>query len=219
MGDLVSGKNHEDLDVSNERTLVDQTLEVGELVYQAIVDLHSHAGWRIRVRNVIGNHGRLDKIPRHKRKPENMDYLVGRMVQTMCKMGLDDRVEVEVPRGSRQVIEAAGHRIALMHGDGVKAQSFAGIPFYSMKQKADALQAMYRALEIPPVDHIIIAHFHQHIHWPGIVTVCPSFKGPDEFVMDTRFGYQPASAIIQDWHPRYGLTSTNYISLQHVGQA
>jgi hypothetical protein len=76
---------------------------------------------------------------------------------------------------------------------------------------------MYRALEIPSVDHVIIGHFHQHIHWPGIVSVCPSFKGPDEFIMDTRFGYQPAGAILQDWHPRYGLTSTNYISLQHVG--
>jgi hypothetical protein len=217
MGDLVSGNNHEDLDVSNERGIVDQALEIGELIYQAIVDFHSHAPWTIRVRNVIGNHGRLNKIPRHKKKYDNLDYLVGRMVQKMCEMGLDDRVDINIVRGSRQIIEAEGARIALMHGDGVKAQSFAGIPFYSMKAKTDALQAMYRALEIPSVDHVIIGHFHQHIHWPGIVSVCPSFKGPDEFIMDTRFGYQPAGAILQDWHPRYGLTSTNYISLQHVG--
>ncbi len=216
LGDMVSGANHEDLDTTNARGQVEASLAVAEILYGMVVDFAERFS-SVKVTVITGNHGRLHKVPRHKQRYENWDYMSGRVLAMLCKMGLDDRVEVVVPRGSRHIIEVAGRRIALMHGDGVKAQSFAGIPFYAMKSKHDALQSLLRVLDLPPVDQVSMGHFHEHIHWPGVVVVNGSIKGGDEYIQDTRLKHTPPMQILQEWHPRYGLTTTDYIDLEHVG--
>jgi predicted phosphodiesterase len=212
LGDMLSGDNHEDLDVTNASVMADQTFEMGRALYDMIVRLRQSGQFgEVRVYIVRGNHPRAHKIPRHKQPHANYEYLMGRHVAEMVRLthGLGG-VSVEVPRSSRLVVEVAGRRVCLTHGDGVKAASFAGIPWYAMKSKRDALQAMHRALGISQVDQISMGHFHQHVHWPSDcnIVVNGSIKGGDEYVQDTRYAHTPPMQIVQDWHPRKGLAST-----------
>jgi hypothetical protein len=217
LGDMTSGNNHEDLDTTNARGMVDQALDVAELLYGMAADFADHFP-RVSFTVMTGNHGRIHKIPRHKARYENWDYVAGRALETMVRMGLDDRTTVVVPRGSQHIISVAGHKVALTHGDGVKAASFAGIPFYGLKQRRDALQAMLRSLNLPPVDQVSLAHFHVPIWWPGEcnVLINGSIKGADEYVMDTRHAATPPVQLLQEWHHKFGVTSVNHIDLEHV---
>lgn len=213
LGDMTSGNNHEDLDVTNALGMVDQAMDVADMLYGMAQDFAAEFP-AVEFTVITGNHGRIHKVPRHKQRFENWDYVSGRALARMVeKAGLP--VEVVVPRGSKHVIQVAGRHIALTHGDNVKAASFAGIPFYGFKQKRDALQQLLRTLGLPQVDQISSGHFHQHIHWHDNcnIVVNGSIKGGDEFVMDTRYAATPALQIIQEWHPRYGLTCTDYINL------
>lgn len=217
LGDMVSGNNHEDLDVSNALGQTDQAMDIADMLYGMAQDFAQEFA-EVEFTVITGNHGRIHKVPRHKQRFENWDFVAGAAFQRMVeKAGLP--VSVVVPRGSRHVISVAGRRVCLTHGDGVKAASFAGIPWYAMKSKADALQSLMRTLGIDLVDQILMGHFHQHIHWPAAacnIVVNGSIKGGDEFIMDTRYASTPAMQIIQEWHPRHGLTCTDYIDLEHV---
>lgn len=215
LGDMVSGIQHEDLDTTNARSMMDQALEVAEMMHTQLAIFSDHFP-EVHATVITGNHGRVHKQGRHKSPFENWDYIAGMIVQKTAKLGLDDRVTVTVPRAAREIITVAEHRIALMHGDGIKAANFAGIPFYSSKAKHDALQTLLRKLGLPPVDQISVGHFHQLLHWPNVMVFNGSIKGGDEYVMDTRLAYTPAQQLLQEWHPKYGLTTHDFIDVDRV---
>lgn len=217
LGDMVSGIQHADLETTNARGMMDQALDVADMLYQMIQDFTQHFP-KVNVAVITGNHGRMHKDTRHKKRYENWDYLSGRVLETMCSMGLDNRVAVTVPRGSRHIMDVCGRRVAIMHGDGVKAQNFAGIPWYSLKTKRDAMQSLLRSLDLPAVDQISMGHFHVPAWMPGECSVLMngSVKGGDEFVMDTRLNYTPPVQLLQEWHPKFGVTAVDHIELGHI---
>lgn len=216
LGDMTSGNNHDDLDVSNALGMVDQAMDVADMLFSMAQDFVSEFP-KVIFTVITGNHGRIHKVPRHKQRYENWDYVAGRALEQMVKKaGLP--VEVVVPRSTRHIIDVKGYRVCLTHGDGVKASSFAGIPFYSLKSKRDALQSMMRTLDILPVDQISMGHFHIPIWWPGECSILMngSIKGGDEYVQDTRYAHTPPVQLLQEIHPRHGVTSVNHIDLGHV---
>lgn len=221
LGDMLSGDNHEDLDVTNASVMADQTFEMGQALYEMITSLaRSGQFGEVRAYIVRGNHPRAHKVPRHKQPHASWEYLMAKQVQSAVRMttGLTD-VTVEAPRSTRHIIDVAGYRVCLTHGDAVKAANFAGIPFYGLKARRDALQSMMRTLGLAQIDQISMGHFHQPIWWPGECSVCMNgaIKGADEYVMDTRYAATPAVQLLQEWHPVHKVTSVNHIDLDHVG--
>lgn len=216
LGDMVSGIQHEDLDTTNARAMSEQALEVAELCHNQL-ELFAEYFPAVEATWIVGNHGRVHKQGRHKAPFESWDYIAGRILQRTAELSLPEHVSVNVPQASREIITVAGqYRLALMHGDGIKAANFAGIPFYSSKAKHDGLQTLLRKLGLPPVDQVSVGHFHQLLHWPNVMVFNGSIKGGDEYVMDTRLAYTPAQQLLQEWHPKYGLTTHDFIDVDRV---
>jgi len=73
---------------------------------------------------------------------------MGKFVQALAR----DTFNVIVPKDLVYQHEVFNQTIGLTHGDGVKAQAFAGIPWYSMKQRRDAFQSLMKSLGMPQLD-------------------------------------------------------------------
>lgn len=222
LGDMLSGNIHEELEITNAMVMVDQVVEMAE---ELTAFLATVAAYFPEVECIIvpGNHPRTKKKPSAKNRYDSWEYLMGKMVQAQVAAGFYHlpeemgNVTVKVPRDIIYIHEVAGHRIAMYHGDGIKSNSFAGLPFYGMKQQETALQKLCRDLGIPPVDRIAMGHFHQHMSWyhAGIM-VNGSIKGGDEFSLSRYMSFHKPMQVIEEYHPKHGLTCTDYIDLSNV---
>lgn len=219
LGDMLSGIIHEELEVTNEIVMVDQATEVAHLLY----NLFSDAAARFdEVEMVImpGNHPRLFKKPRHKQKFNNFEFLMGKMVQSIVNAVNpdNDKLKVIVPRDLIYVHPIFDYRIGMTHGDGVMSNSFAGIPFYGMRNRREAIQALMSQMGQKRLDMLLMGHFHQYVDWKGEcdIVINPSIKGGDEFGMSTRYQAPEAMQLLMEWHPEHGRTATNYINLDQI---
>jgi predicted phosphodiesterase len=106
----------------------------------------------------------------------------------------------------------------MTHGDGVMSNSFAGIPFYGMRNRREAIQALMSQMGQKRLDMLLMGHFHQYVDWKGEcdIVINPSIKGGDEFGMSTRYQAPEAMQLLMEWHPEHGRTATNYINLDQI---
>lgn len=216
LGDMISGVIHEELEVNNEIVMVDQCTEMAHILFNLGLDF---AGEFAEVEMVImpGNHPRLTKKPRHKAKFNNWEFMMGKMVQGMAEASKSG-LTVVVPRDLVYIHQIFGHRVAFTHGDGVKSNSFAGIPFYGLRNQREAVQALMSQLGLARVDMINMGHFHQYMDWRGEcdIVINPSIKGGDEYGISTRLQAPEAGQLLMEWHPEHGRTATNYITLDQI---
>ena len=107
----------------------------------------------------------------------------------------------------------------MAHGDGVKAQSWGGIPFYSIRSKRDAIQSLLRHLGQPQIDLLLMGHFHQPAVLEGTdctVIMNGAGKGGDEYSIGTRYASQDPVQLLLTLHEKHGLTDTSRINLRSV---
>lgn len=219
LGDMLSGIIHEELEVTNEIVMVDQATEMAHMLYNLYADC-SERFPAVEMVVIPGNHPRLHKKPRHKQKFNNYEFMMGKMVEGMVKANAGDNaaLTVKVPRDLAYVHTIFDYRIAMMHGDGVMSNSFAGIPFYGLRQRREAIQALMSTVGEERIDMLLMGHFHQYMDWKGEcdVVINPSIKGGDEFGISTRLQAPEAMQLLMEWHPEHGRTATNYINLEHI---
>ena len=216
LGDMLSGIIHEELEVTNEIVMVDQATEVAHMLYNLYADCAERFD-EVEMVIMPGNHPRLFKKPRHKQKFNNFEFLMGKMVEGMVGVSANGGT-VTVPRDLAYVHDIFNFRIALMHGDGVMSNSFAGIPFYGLRNRREAIQALMSTVGEDRVDMVLMGHFHQYMDWRGEcdIVINPSIKGGDEFGISTRLQAPEPMQLLMEWHPDHGRTATNYINLGHI---
>lgn len=216
LGDMISGNIHEELAESNESPVSDQLVRMAHLMVDVIGSLSENFP-EVEVIVMPGNHPRLTKKPRHKRKYDNLEYIMGEMVKAIVRD--IDNVEVIVPKDLIYVHDIEGHKVGFTHGDGYKSTSFAGIPFYGLARKRAAFQEGLKGLGMPPVDMLMMGHFHQLLWWPGRgcdLIVNGSIKGPDEYAFDTMHAGDEAQQALITINKRHGITSFERINLGSI---
>lgn len=213
-GDMLSGNIHEELEVTNAFPMSEA------LVKMAYMLLDMGLAWRsafpeVELIVMPGNHPRLTKKPRSKGKWDNWEWVLGQFVKALA----GDRFAVTVPKAIVHAFPIFGKRIGASHGDGVKAQSFAGIPHYAMKTRRDAMQALLKSIGEPTLDMLLYGHFHQLIYDEGSgcsLVINGSVKGGDEYGITTRYSAPSAVQALMTFHPKHGMTDLSRINLDAV---
>jgi predicted phosphodiesterase len=216
LGDMISGNIHEELAESNESPVSDQLVRMAHIMVDVIGSL-SEVFPEVEVIVMPGNHPRLSKKPRHKRKYDNLEYIMGEMVKAI--VAPIENVEVIVPKDLIYVHDIMGHKVGMTHGDGYKSTSFAGIPFYGLARKRAAFQEGLKELGMPLVDMLVMGHFHQLLWWPGRgcdLIVNGSVKGPDEYAFDTMHAGDEAQQALITMNRKHGITSFERINLGSI---
>lgn len=134
LGDMVSGIIHEELVETAEGTLMEWLLDGAHVIAQGLRDLAANFE-QVNVVCVVGNHGRLQKQYRFKKRYANYDYLLYRILQ--LELADQDNVTFEIPKSFWALHEVEGHQFLLLHGDNIK--SWAGIPWYGIERACSRL--------------------------------------------------------------------------------
>lgn len=214
LGDMLSGDIHEELEITNQFPMSEALVKLAYLL-NSMGRAFAEEFPQVELIFMPGNHPRLTKKPRHKNKWNNWDYVLGHFVSALS----DKQYVVQVPKDIVYIHEVFQYRIGMVHGDGVKSASFAGIPWYGMKSRRDAIQALLRHLKQPAIDYLLMGHFHQFLYWQG--TDCDLFingavKGGDEYSIDTRHSSTDPVQGLLTFHEKHGLTDISRINLKEI---
>lgn len=215
-GDMLSGDIHEELAITNFMPTSQALTEMSYMLY----DFGSAVSEMVEDVEMIvmpGNHPRLTKKPMFKQKWNNWETVMGHFVAGLAK----DRFTVTVPKDLVYRHKIFDRTIGISHGDGVKAQSFAGIPHYAMEKRRTKLQSLLRQVGQEQLDMLVYGHFHQLIYDEGqgcSLLINGSIKGGDEFSTGTTYSAQTPVQALCTFHPRHGLTDLSRINLGGVNE-
>lgn len=213
-GDMLSGDIHEELEVTNEFSLSEALTGMAYMLF----DFGRAVAEEVEEVEMIitpGNHPRVTKKPRYKQKWNNWETVMGHFVAALAK----ERFTVTVPKDLVYRHKVFNFTVGISHGDGIKAASFAGIPWYSMKQRQDAIQSLLKSLGQEQLDVLIYGHFHRLIYDEGqgcSLLINGSIKGGDEFSTGIRYQAQAPVQALLTFHPKHGLTDLSRIHLGHI---
>jgi len=213
-GDMLSGDIHEELEVTNEMPLSEALTGMSYMLF----DLGSALAETVEDVEMIiipGNHPRTTKKPRFKQKWNNWETVMGHFVAALAK----DLFTVTVPKDLVYRHKIFDKVVGLSHGDGVKAQSFAGIPHYAMEKRRTKLQSLLKQIKAEQLDLLVYGHFHQLIYDEGqgcSLLINGSIKGGDEYSTGTTYSAQSPVQALLTFHPRHGITDLSRINLGHI---
>lgn len=215
LGDMLSGDIHEELEINNENPLPVALVTLSYYLHDMATSLQKEFG-DVEFVFIPGNHPRTTKKMRFKqRTTTNWEYVLGHMVKALAR----DSYKVSVPLEIVPIIPIFGFRLGLHHGDSIKSNSFAGIPFYGMRQRREAVQALLRHLGQPAVDFLAFGHFHMPTVMEGTdatIIINGSVKGGDEYSIGNYFSSNDPVQLLLTFHQKHGLTDYSRINLKGV---
>lgn len=215
LGDMLSGDIHEELEVSNQFPLAESLVNLAYYLHDMFLSLAKEFP-EVEVVVIPGNHPRQFKKPRFKAKTiTNFEYILGHFIASLAGTSY----KVTVPKDLVYVHEVCGQRIGMTHGDGVQSNSFAGIPWYGIKQRQDALQSLMRHLGNPGLDYLLMGHFHRPTMMVGTdstVLINGAVKGGDEYSLGTRLSATDPTQLLLTFHDSHGLVDVSQISLRQI---
>jgi len=215
LGDMLSGDIHEELEVTNENPLPVALVTLAYYLHDMGVSLRKEFD-DVELVFIPGNHPRTTRKPRFKQKTTmNWEYVLGHFVKALAA----GSYTVTVPKAMVYVHKVFGWRIGMSHGDAVKSNSFAGIPFYGIRQRREAIQALLRHLGQPGLDYLLMGHFHQPTMLVGTdatVLINGAIKGGDEYSIGTYLSSNDPVQLLLTLHEKHGLTDVSQINLKSV---
>lgn len=215
LGDMLSGDIHEELEVTNQMPLAEALVKLAYYVHDMCVSFAKEFP-AVELVVLPGNHPRQFKKPRFKQKTiTNFEYILGHFIASLSR----GAYTVNVPKDLVYVHPVFGYRIGMTHGDGVKSNSFAGIPFYGIKQRQDALQSLLRHLGADGIDYLLMGHFHRGTIMEGTdstVIINGAVKGGDEYSLGSRLSSNEPMQYLLTFHEKHGLTDASRINLGAV---
>lgn len=197
-GDLISGDIHDELEQTNEATVVETTLHWTEPI-AAGIKLLAEAYGRVHVVGVVGNHGRRQRRPRYKRRAtDNWDWLLMRSVARL--LASDERVTWQVPQSLYADVRIYDMSLRLEHGD--EARGGTGIagalsPLLLLQHRR--LKQYRRGLDL-----LVVGHWHRRLVLPGLLAI-GTLKGPDEYTLGRGFDTEPPSQEFAIVAPGHGI--------------
>lgn len=215
LGDMLSGDIHEELEVNNQNPLPVALVTLAYYLHDMFVSLAAEFG-NVEAIFVPGNHPRTTKKMRFKQRTmTNWEYVLGHMVRALAQ----DSYKVDVPLQIVPIFKIFNWRVGLHHGDSIKSNSFAGIPFYGMRQRREAVQALLRHLGQPQVDYLAFGHFHQPTVLEGTdctIIINGAVKGGDEYSIGNYFSSNDPVQYLLTFHEKHGCTDYSRINLKAI---
>ena len=210
-GDMVSGEIHDDSARTNELDPISGCAASAQLLAHSLSQLSRHfAG--LQVSCTVGNHGRLDRKPRHKEGVErNWDWLTYQQVAQWTS--LQENITFHIPKAKYAITNVLNTKILHMHGDGIP--SWLNFPFYGI----DRVTKRLRETLLPADQHfdvVCMGHFHASTKLPtpvGPIYVNGSFLGVTEFALDRMHSALPPSQWLLTVHEKYGVIKGEEIFL------
>ncbi len=217
LGDMLSGDIHEELQQTNQNPMPVSLVTLAYYLHDMGTAFAKEFGSdNVEFIFIPGNHPRTTKKMPHKRRNQmSWEYVLGHFVQALAK----DSYKVSVPLSIVPIFKIFNFRMGLHHGDSVKSNSFAGIPFYGMKQRREAVQSLLRHLGQPQVDYLAFGHFHQPTVLEGTdatIIINGSIKGGDEYSIGEYFSSNDPVQYLLTFHEKHGLTDYSRINLKGV---
>jgi hypothetical protein len=201
-GDLISGAIHDELEQTNDGTVMQQALDMFENLQAAILALADEFG-HVHLPCVTGNHGRSNRKWQAKRRAVlSYEWLVYQFLQRA--FADDERVTWTIPDGPDADFDLLGTRYRLTHGDTFKSgDSMIGplgpITRGTLKRSRMAA-AMHR-----PFDHLLLGHWHTLL-WGANQITNGSLKGFDEFAMSLSIAPEPPAQALWLTTEKHGRT-------------
>lgn len=191
-GDMVSGVIHDELEQTNDGTIMQQALDLYEHLLAAILTLADEFG-RVHVPCVTGNHGRSNKRWAAKRRATlSYEWLVYQFLARATAS--DARISWQIPEAPDADFDLLGTSYRLTHGDAFKGgDAMVGVlgPITRGTFKRSRMAAGMNQ----PFDHLLMGHWHTLV-WGGGFIVNGSLKGFDEYAMSLSITPEnPAQAL------------------------
>jgi hypothetical protein len=153
----------------------------------------------------VGNHGRFEKKPAFKEKPNNADWVIYNIVSAL--LGDQKNVTVTIPNAPWATFPIQGHDFFFTHADNIK--SYMQFPWYDAKRFTGEMAQLLVAGGNPFPKYWGFGQFHQVNQAQlsfGEWLFTGSFKGPDEYsIGKLRAGTAP-NQLFFGVHPRRGLS-------------
>jgi len=197
LGDIVAGTIHEELVETSQFSVVEQVLYGAYVLAQF---LREQAGrfQQVQVFAVSGNHGRLTREKRFKRRFADWDRVAYEVIALLLKG--QSNLSFKFSNAPFLLVEIYGSKFLIEHGDGIRR--WMGFPWYGVERerirKRELLEniASYadngalentwrqRARSVGSFQYMCLGHFHQagQIDTPsGEVFINGSFIGGSEY--------------------------------------
>jgi hypothetical protein len=205
-GDMVSGSIHEEIALTEDRTVIQQVLDLEGLLISAIKLLKKEFG-RVFLPCVVGNHGRSTIKPRNKgRVHSSFNFMLYCLLERYFQS--DDAVQFLIPNEADAHFSIYGHRFLLTHGDSLGVRGGDGIIGSIGPIMRGALKIGRSESTIGrDFDTLILGHWHQYLTLPGVV-VNGAVKGFDEYArLHLRAPYERPTQALFFVHPEHQITA------------
>lgn len=201
-GDMVSGVIHDELEQTNDGTIMQQALDLYDHLLAAILSLADEFG-KVHLPCVPGNHGRSNRKWAAKRKATlSFEWLVYHMLARATAK--DERITWQIPEGPDADFELLGTRYRLNHGDGFKGGDGIIGPLGPVTRGTLKRGRMAQAMK-KPFDILLIGHWHTLL-WGSNSIVNGTLKGFDEFAMTLSITPEPPSQALWLTTAKHGRT-------------
>lgn len=201
-GDLVSGSIHDELQQTNDGTVLQQMLDLFEHLQASIRFLADEFG-RVHLPCVTGNHGRSNIKWQAKRRGHlSYEWLLYQFLQRA--FAGDERITWQIPDGPDADYDLLGTRYRLTHGDAFRSSDSVIGPVGPITRGTLKRSRMASSMG-QPFDHLLMGHWHTLI-WGANFIVNSSLKGYDEYAMSLSVAPEPASQALWLTSEKHGRT-------------
>jgi transposase-like protein len=210
-GDAISGGIHEELRETDDLTPIQAVEVVFEEEAAGIRELKKAFG-RVDVKEVFGNHGRIDHKPQSKRSvARNYEYLIGYMLRR--EFAKDDAVTFQTTKSPDVYFPIYDMNILLTHGDKIGSrggQGFIG-PAATIIRGAQKVIQEQGAIG-RDVDRVDMGHFHTPVVLDWVI--CNGcLPGYSEYAKMNRLRPSKPQQFLLFHHPRHGVVDYRPINL------
>lgn len=207
-GDLVSGDIHDELEQTNELSVLETTLWVAPRILAGIEKWAEVFG-KVHVVSAPGNHGRDSKLPRHKgRSAHNADTHIAKMIAMFFGAANSTAdVTFDIPDSFDVGFSIGVHQFSMEHGDNLKFSGTSEVGALGPVKRGTMRKSNQHSQEGHPFDYNLVGHFHQYVPAASQGFVMNgSMKGFDEYARSWHLKPEPAQQALMVCTPEYGLT-------------
>jgi hypothetical protein len=202
-GDMISGSIHDELEQTNDGTVMEQALDLFEHLQAAILRLADEFG-KVHIPCVTGNHGRSNRKWQAKRRAAlSYEWLVYQFMQRA--FADDERVTWDIPDGPDVDFDLMGTRYRLTHGDTFKTGGDGIIGPLGPITRGTLKRSRMAAAMHQPYDYLLLGHWHTLL-WGANQITNGSLKGFDEFAMSLSVTPEPPAQALWLTTEKHGRT-------------
>ena len=186
LGDLISGRIHMQLRVSNREDIIQQTMDVAEILDNMICTFVSSYKLSVAYYDCLDNHSRVEPNKKESLDLESMVRIIKWYLKSRYKDVDNSVVEIVDNEFAEDIISfnCMGHKIGGVHGD---------------KDSVSKVISNLTLLTKEPFELIVSAHIHHFTcdEQNGcILIVNPSLMGADDYALSLRCNSKSAQTLI-----------------------